>query len=295
MYDGFVEKLLEIGDRVRPNRALRLAILGPAGSGKIELSKCIESHLRDHPARVGKHLHVRFDSAVCDGFQFDDAHARIISAIQGLLGTDPSPGKLPDTKDATINFVSNVRSILSGIDGHLFLYLDHLEMIPGNLVRSLGNSFRELIESEGADETPDRFHLVWSGNISIFEIRSIENSALAMCEVIALPMLEPEVREAATRAACEELGLNNVGEEVIEELIVAAGGEPGFLNLLLREIKTVTLRNIATVEDVRQASGNIVNYGWRLTELSRLGKLLLSDETLWQLGCQLADDEPVYC
>src|ERR1700685_572072 len=294
MYKEFAGNLLLTGDRLRPDRALRLALLGPPGSGKMELSKSIEIYLRDQPGRSGDHAHVRVDAGQCSGFEFDEAHARILAAIRASLAGKIVPDTPSDTRDATINFVPNVRALLSEWSGHLFLYLDRLEMLSGNLIRSLGNSFRELIESEGAEEAPDRFHLVWSGAISIFDLRSVEASALAMCEVVTFPLVEQSVRERAVAVACGNAGFETITSEALEAVIAATGAEPGFLLPLLRELQQTIGGGTLSGENVRRAQDTLLKHGWRIPELQRLGKLLLTDEQLLDLGHRLVAGESVY-
>jgi hypothetical protein len=199
-----------------------------------------------------------------------------------------------DTKDATINFVPDVRALLSEWNGHLFLYLDHLELLSGNLIRSLGNSFRELIESEGADDAPDRFHLVWSGSVSIFGLRSFENSALAMCELTTFPLLDPIVQEKAVITACDNSGMSTVAPDTVQALITTTGAEPGFIYPLLGELTQAIQGRAPTIKDIGPAIDMLLKHGWQLPQLRRVGTLLLADEKSFDLGCRLADGEPTY-
>src|SRR6516162_1942032 len=120
MYSEFAANLLRASDRIRPNRALRLALLGPSGSGKREFSRSIEEQLRVHPGRPGDQVHVRIDAGEWNGFEFDDAHARILVAMRAAVEKKTISKQALDTKDATINFVPDVRALLSECNAHLF-------------------------------------------------------------------------------------------------------------------------------------------------------------------------------
>lgn len=293
-FDTFAAKLLDGHQRQTPGQALRLALLGPPGSGKAEVSHSIEHQLLERQEST-RQFHVRMDAFELDGFEMDEAHFKLLSAIRTAVSGSTRLDSHVDVGGATVAFAAAVRKMLEQTDASFFVYLDRMECLHGNVIRSLGNSFREIIEAQGANFSPDRFHMIWSGNFSIFALRSVENSALGMCEPIIFPLLDSKLRKGIVSDYVRDSGLGLADGEVLDAIENATGAEPGFLELLSRKLgRYGQRRKPVSVRHVQWAVQAIVEQGWSVPELKRIASMVLTDGQLAQVCCSLLDGIPAF-
>jgi len=258
------EELIQRAREVFENQARRrlapkLALLGPPGSGKsIFLNSLMNSfNLREGPFSATRSLMLDLRS-IPIGSQLE-IYFHINQALleeAARIGID----KKIDIKVqiSHLRFEEILRELLGEPDeGHLVIFIDHLESVPRLFASDLSHRFRSFLETTEHDSEYQRLGLIIAGAVSLYDLKHGPNSAFQTLPVIRFPQHERSTRVELVEECLKNYMSTVISPDLLNLLADLTGGEPGFLDPLfvhlLKDGKQISLNEeliTKCVEDI---------------------------------------------
>jgi hypothetical protein len=275
--DSAVQKAISIFQRQR-GRAPNIAALGPSGSGKsLFLARLLDRlGTREEHAPSLRCLNLNLRQMPVGPLD------EIYHAVNYSLLLEA--GKIGIVLDSEIDlriphlrFEEILRRLLEAVEGHLLVFVDHLESVPRFFASDLNHRFRNFIEASEQNFTYRRLGFIVAGSVSLFDLKQETDSAYSMFEVILLPDLKPEVCQRLVEDRLKEALLINTPPEVIELLANETSGEPGFLEPVIQVLKK---SQVPLTEDVIRSAINEIYCNSQVPSLRHLALHLWADAEL---------------
>jgi hypothetical protein len=215
------EELIQHALEVFENQARRrlppsLALLGPPGSGKsIFLNKLMNSlNSREDPITNVHSLMLDLRS-IPVGSQLE-----IYFYInQALLQEAARIGINRDfdikVQNSQLRFEEILGELLSAVNGHLVMFIDHLESVPRLFASDLSHRFRSFLETTAHDSEYLRLGLVIAGAVSLYDLKHGPNSAFQTLPVVRFPQAD----HGARRQLVEDYLKNYMSTEISPDLL----------------------------------------------------------------------------
>ena len=156
-----------------------------------------------------------------------------------------------------LRFEEILRELLAAVDGHLVMFIDHLESVPRLFASDLSHRFRNFLETTEHDSEYLRLGLVIAGGVSLYDLKHGPNSAFQMLPVIRFPQTDPDARLQLVEDYLKNYMSTEISPDLLNLFSDLTAGEPGFLEPLivhlLKDGKQISLDESlisASVEDI---------------------------------------------
>lgn len=235
MSDELIQNALEIfKNQARRRLPPSLALLGPPGSGKsIFLNKLMNSlNAREDSSTNVKSLMLDLRSIPVGSL------VEIYFYINQALLQEAAHIGINQSFDIKVQishlrFEEILRELLGAVDGHLVIFIDHLESVPRLFASDLSHRFRNFLETTEHDSEYLRLGLVIAGAVSLYDLKHGPNSAFQMLPVIRFPQSDRATRVKLVEDYLQNYMSTEISPDLINLFADLTAGEPGFLEPLI--------------------------------------------------------------
>lgn len=236
MSDELLQKALqEFESQALRRQPPSLALLGPPGSGKsIFLNDLIKWFNQGNDA-LGDTRCLAVDlRTVRVGSQ-----PEIYSHLNRTLLQEAARVGIDKAFDIKVQiphlrFEEILRALLAAVEGRLIIFIDHLESVPRMFAGELSHRFRNFLETTEHDSEYLRLGLVIAGVVSLYDLKPGPNSAFQMLPVIRFPGTDSSTRVQLVEDYLKNYMSIEISRELLDLLAELTGGEPGFLDPLIK-------------------------------------------------------------
>lgn len=235
MADELIEQALEVFDsQARRRLPPSLALLGPPGSGKsIFLNDLINTFNKgEGPFRNTRSLMLDLRN-IPIGSQVEIYFHINLALLQEAAHIGINKDFDIKVQISHLRFEEILRQLLGAVDGHLVIFIDHLESVPRLFASDLSHRFRNFLETTEHDSEYLRLGLIIAGAVSLYDLKHGPNSAFQMLPVIRFPQDSQSLRRQLVEDYLKIYMSTELSPDLILMLADLTGGEPGFLEPLM--------------------------------------------------------------
>jgi signal transduction histidine kinase len=224
-------------------------LLGPRFHEKTRLLHDVEATVANEPGMHGVFINLRQART--------DTEASFFTSLAHLIGNQLE--RLPqayvaDTIDRTRDFQNFLASCLNAGDGHLVLLIDHLQILPQDLMHSLLKALRAVYMERNAAHYR-QLDVVITGSVSLAELSQGPSSPFNIAKPVVLPPLTLEQSEALIRSTVAGYG-KAISDHALAQILHWTAGDCYLLPYLCyvgQEVMAGYRRPLMTQTVVRQA------------------------------------------
>jgi hypothetical protein len=232
-----------------------IAIIGPPGSGKSALLRGLVSEItsRDNDARLWTPLTI--DLLDIKVGSEEDMYRQVVTQLMDSIGgAGLSVGMTETTKRR--QFDDLILSTAKSVSDRVLLTLDHLEWVPREFAESISQRLRAIKESSYQHPEANRVGLVIAGAMSLHELTTSTKSAFHTARTVQLPTSDRVSIQSYIRACLVREGHSLIEQSVVDYLAQQTGGEPMFVEVILRRVRNKSISQL-TLDETRGICSNI--------------------------------------